>query len=71
MREIRSHTGGVDDIVEGKLVNEGRSLQQEGKRLYLGLVVFDLRLMPTDLANATRGSENNYRRISKARYMGS
>jgi hypothetical protein len=31
--EIGSNTGCVDDIVEGKLVNEGRSLEEEGQRL--------------------------------------
>lgn len=62
MREIRGDTGGVDDIVEGKLVNERRSLQQEGEGLFIlqiswGELAYQTVL--TDLANATRGSENN------------
>jgi len=30
VREISSHTGGVDNIVQGKLVNERGSLEEEG-----------------------------------------
>jgi hypothetical protein len=33
VREISSHTGGVDNIVEGKLINERRGLEEEGERL--------------------------------------
>ena len=33
VREIGSDTGGVDDIVEGELVNEGRELEEEGQGL--------------------------------------
>lgn len=33
MREIGSDTGGVDDIVEGELINERRELEEEGQRL--------------------------------------
>jgi hypothetical protein len=33
VREISSNTGGVDNIVEGKVINERASLQQEGERL--------------------------------------
>lgn len=33
MRKVGGNTGGVDDIVEGKLVNEGRELKEEGQRL--------------------------------------
>jgi hypothetical protein len=41
--EVLGDAGGVDDIVEGKLVNEGRKLEQERERL----------------ANATRCASNN------------
>lgn len=37
MREICSHTGGVDNIIEGKVINERASLEQEGERLEDGL----------------------------------
>ena len=33
VREIGSDTGGVDDIVEGELVNERRELEEEGQGL--------------------------------------
>lgn len=33
MGEVGSDTGSVDDIVEGKLVNQGRGLEQEGEGL--------------------------------------
>lgn len=33
MGKVGGNTGGVDDIVEGKLVNEGRELEEEGQRL--------------------------------------
>ena len=33
MREIGSDTGSVDNIVEGKLVNEGRGLEKKGEGL--------------------------------------
>lgn len=33
MGQIGSDTGGVDDIVEGKLVNQRRGLQQEREGL--------------------------------------
>lgn len=33
VREVGSYTGGVDDIVEGKLVNERRQLEKEGQGL--------------------------------------
>lgn len=33
MREIGSDTGGVDDIVEGELINERRELEEEGQGL--------------------------------------
>ena len=32
--KVGGDTWGIDDIVEGKLVNEGAGLQQEGQRLY-------------------------------------
>jgi hypothetical protein len=31
--EVGSNTGGVDNIVEGELINERRSLQEEGEGL--------------------------------------
>ena len=34
MREIGGNTGGVDKIVEGKLVNKRAGLQEERERLY-------------------------------------
>jgi hypothetical protein len=34
VRQISSDTGGVDDIVEGKLVNEGAVLEKQGQRLH-------------------------------------
>lgn len=33
MREIGSDTGGVHNIVQSKLIDEGASLQEEGERL--------------------------------------
>ena len=33
MRKVGSHTGGVDDIVEGELVDERAGLEEEGQRL--------------------------------------
>lgn len=33
MREIGSDTGGVDNIVEGELVDERAGLEEEGERL--------------------------------------
>lgn len=33
MREIGGDAGGVDDIVQGKLIDEGRELEEEGQRL--------------------------------------
>ena len=33
MRKVGGHTGGVDDIVEGELVDERASLEKEGQRL--------------------------------------
>ena len=38
MREICSHTGGVDNIIEGKVINKRGRLQQKGERLDDGLV---------------------------------
>jgi hypothetical protein len=31
--QVGRNTGSVDDIVEGELVDEGRSLEEEGQRL--------------------------------------
>lgn len=33
VREIGSHTGGVDNVIEGQVIHERGSLQQEGERL--------------------------------------
>lgn len=33
MRQVGRDTGGVDDIVEGKLVDQRGQLQEEGQRL--------------------------------------
>ena len=33
VRKVGGHAGGVDDIVEGKLVDERASLEEEGQRL--------------------------------------
>jgi hypothetical protein len=33
VRKVGSHTGGVDDIVEGELVDERAGLEEEGQRL--------------------------------------
>lgn len=33
VRKVGGHTGGVDDIVEGELVDERASLEEEGQRL--------------------------------------
>ena len=33
MRKISGNTGGVDDIVEGKLIDKGASLQQKRQGL--------------------------------------
>ena len=33
MRKVGGHTGGVDDIVEGELVDERAGLEEEGQRL--------------------------------------
>lgn len=49
MREIGSDTRGVDDIVEGELIDERTGLQQERERL----------------ANATRGTKNSCSRACK------
>ena len=49
VREIRSDTGGVDDIVEGEFIDERASLQQKRERL----------------ANATRGTKNSCSMASK------
>lgn len=38
VREISSHTGGVDHIIEGKVINKRGRLQQKGERLDDGLV---------------------------------
>jgi hypothetical protein len=43
VRQIGGDTGGVDDIVQGKLVNERGELEQQGQRL----------------SNATRGASND------------
>lgn len=37
MREISCNTGGVDNIVEGELVNEGAELEEKGQ--WLSLIV--------------------------------
>lgn len=34
VRKVGSNTGGVDDIVQGKFVNQGGCLQQKGERLF-------------------------------------
>jgi len=39
MREISRYAGGVDDIVEGELVDERGRLEEEGERLLLFLSV--------------------------------
>lgn len=36
MRQVGRYTGRVDDIVEGKLVDQGGELQEEGQRLCTG-----------------------------------
>lgn len=36
MGEVSGNAGGVDDIVEGELVHEGRELQEQGQRLARG-----------------------------------
>lgn len=33
MRKISSHTGGVDNIIEGKVINKRGRLEQKGERL--------------------------------------
>jgi hypothetical protein len=33
VRQVGGNTGGVDDIEEGELVDEGRDLAEEGQRL--------------------------------------
>ena len=33
VRKVRGNTGSVDDIVEGELVDERASLEEEGQRL--------------------------------------
>ena len=33
VRKVGGHAGGVDDIVEGELVDERASLEEEGQRL--------------------------------------
>jgi flavin-dependent dehydrogenase len=33
VREISSHTRSVDNIIQGKLINERRSLEEKGERL--------------------------------------
>lgn len=40
MRKIGSDTGSVDNIVQGKLVNEGRGLQQKRKGLFFDMISF-------------------------------
>jgi hypothetical protein len=47
VREIRSHTGGVDNIIEGKVINKRGRLQQKGERLDGGLV--EARKRPDEL----------------------
>ena len=68
MREIGGNTGGVDNIVEGKLVNKRAGLQEERERLYRTTirVRFDRYIgserkrRKSYLANTTRGTENSY-----------
>jgi hypothetical protein len=60
VREISSHTRGIDNIVQGKLVNERRGLEEEGERLnkLISQAQYAYKCM-TYLANATSSSENN------------
>jgi len=48
VREVGGDTGGVDDIVERELADQRARLHEKGQRL----------------ANATRGSCDNYRRYT-------
>ena len=55
--EIGSHTGGVDHIEEGKLVDVGRDLAEERQRLFRSVwVPGDWASEKTCLSNATRGT---------------
>lgn len=42
MGEIGSNTGGVDNIVEGKLIDERAVLEEEGQRLNRSASAIDL-----------------------------
>lgn len=67
VREICSHTGGVDNIIEGKVINKRARLQQKGERLNDVLVELIIRDSMSwvfvgccsYLANATSSSKNN------------
>lgn len=61
MGQVSSDTGGVDNIVECELVDEGRELQEKRERLScISCHSTDSLLeLVTNLANATRGSSND------------
>lgn len=67
MGEIGRNTGGVDNIVQGKLIDEGAGLQEEGERLRddktvrsNGFFFLNMWTVCTHLANATRSTSNNW-----------
>lgn len=69
MRQISTNTWGVDDIVQGKLVDEGRELEEQRQRLCNRKKVSKITghctnicglQEQTNLSNTTRGTSNNY-----------
>ena len=77
MREIGRNTGSVDNIVEGELVDEGARLEEKGERLETGtavrfdnLLIKNVLIICTHLANATRSTSNNCARSSQLVELG-
>jgi hypothetical protein len=62
VRKVGSDTGSVNNIIQGELINQRTSLQEERERL-LETISRSLEregyVERADLANATRGTENN------------
>jgi hypothetical protein len=63
VRKVGSDTGSVNNIIQGELIDQRASLQEERERL-LETVSRSLErgkdyVETADLANATRGTENN------------
>jgi hypothetical protein len=59
MAQIGGDAGGVDDIVEGELVDKRAGLEEEGQGLGELAGIWQS-WRGTNLANAARGTENSY-----------